>query len=367
MISINLPLIGDEEVEAVTQVLRSGILTSGLGAGPKVTEFEKKFSELADAKHAIAMNTGTAALHAAVLSAIVKPGDEVILPSFTFVATVEAVVLSGANPIFVDIDPETYTIAPSNVEKAITRKTKAIMPVDLYGLPADVKPVKEIASKYGIAILEDAAQAHGAEYYGKPVGAFSDAACWSLYASKNITTGEGGVMTTNNVGMAETARMIRTHGEKAKYASQMLGCNYRMTEIQAAMGIVQIRKLGEFVTKRRLNAERLSDILKRTDRLQLPHDSTTRRHSWYLYTVRLKDSNETVRNRIVAELRKKGIGAEVYYSNPVHMMPYYSRRFGSCKLTETERAAKQVFSLPVHPGVTEEQIDYIGNTLLSLL
>ena len=367
MIPINLPKIGEEEVEAVVKVLRSGPLTNALGAGPMVTQFEKKFAEFAGVKHAIAVNTGTAALHEAVVAAGVKHGDEVILPSFTFVATAEAVVMAGGKPVFTDIDPETYNISPAAIQKAVTRKTKAIMPVDLYGLPADIKPIREIADEHDLAVVEDAAQAHGATCDGKSTGALADAACWSLYASKNMTTGEGGVITTNNDELAETLHMLRTHGEKAKYTSMMLGYNYRMTEIQAAIGIVQLAKLPAFVAKRRGNARMLTSLLAKAEKLRLPHEPKGLGHSWYLYTVKLKKSAETERNKIVAELKNKGIGAEVYYANPVHLMPYYRDSFGKRELPETEKAAKQVFSLPVHPCVTEEQVEYIGDTLLQLL
>ena len=247
MIPINMPKIGEEEVQAVVKVLRSGMLTSGLGAGPMVTEFEKNFAKFAGVKHAVAVNTGTAALHSAIAAVGVKQGDEVILPSFTFVATAEAVVLAGAKPVFADIDAETYNLSPSAAEKSITKKTKAILPVDLYGFSADIYRIHEIADKHGLALVEYAAQAHGATYAGKPAGCFADAACWSLYASKNITTGEGGVITTENDQIAETLRMIRTHGEKAKYASLILGNNYRMSEIQAAIGNVQSEKLPSFL------------------------------------------------------------------------------------------------------------------------
>jgi perosamine synthetase len=367
LIPINLPKIGEEEVEAVAKVLRSGLLTQALGAGPMVTQFEKKFAEFAGVKHAIAVNTGTAALHSAIVGAGVKQGDEVILPSFTFVATAEAVVMAGGKPVFADIDPQTYNVSPAEVEKAITKKTKAIVPVDLYGLPADIKPIREIAAEHGLAVVEDAAQAHGATYAGKPAGVFADVACWSLYASKNMTTGEGGVVTTGNDEMAEMVRLMRTHGEKAKYASLMLGYNYRMSEIQAAIGFVQLEKLPAFVAKRRENARRLTMLLAKTEKLQLPHEPKGREHSWYLYTVRLKNATENERNKIVEELRKRDIGATVYYINPVHLMPCYRDSFGRRKLPETEKAAKQVFSLPIHPGVTEEQVDYIGKTLLHLL
>jgi dTDP-4-amino-4,6-dideoxygalactose transaminase len=367
LIPINLPKIGEEEVEAVVKVLRNGPLTNALGAGPMVTQFEKKYAEFAGVKRAIAVNTGTAALHSAIVAAGVKAGDEVILPSFTFVATAEAVVMAGGKPVFTDIDPETYNISPTATAEAVTRKTKVIVPVDLYGLPVDIKSIREIATEHDLVVVEDAAQAHGASYDGKPAGFFADVACWSLYASKNMTTGEGGVITTNKNEMAETMRLIRTHGEKAKYASLMLGYNYRMTEMQAAIGLVQLEKLPAFVAKRRGNAQRLTKLLAKTEKLRLPHEPEGRQHSWYLYTVGLKDAAEDERNKIVAELKKKGIGAEVYYANPVHLMPYYWDSFGERNLPETERAAKRVFSLPIHPSVTEEQIDYIGETVLHLL
>ena len=367
MIPINLPKIGEEEIQAVVKVMRSGYLTNGLGAGPVVTQFENNFAKFAGAKHAVAVNTGTAALHAAIAAVGVTLGDEVILPSFTFVATAEAVVLAGGKPVFTDIDAETYNLSPAAVEKNITKKTKAIVPVDLYGLSADMEPIREIADKQGLAVVEDAAQAHGLTYKGKPPGAFADAACWSLYASKNMTTGEGGVVTTNDEKTAEVTRMVRTHGEKAKYASEILGCNYRMSEIQAAIGVVQLEKLPAFVAKRTENAQRLTEILSKTEKLCLPHEPEGGKHSWYLYTVRLYKGTESERNKILDELHKKGIGAEAYYVNPVHQMPYYLNSFGTRKLPETEKAAKQVFSLPIHPGVTEEQVDFIGKTLLQLL
>ena len=367
MIPINLPQIGEEEIDAVVKVMRTRMLTSGLGAGPMVTQFEKAFAKFAGAKHAIAVNTGTAALHAAVAAAGVKAGDEVILPSFTFVATAEAVVLAGGRPVFADIDPETYNLSPDEVDKAITQKTKAIVPVDLYGLSADMKPIREVANKHGLAIVEDAAQAHGTLYKGKPPGAFSDAACWSLYASKNMTTGEGGVVTTNDDKVAEVTRMVRTHGERAKYTSEMLGCNYRMSEIQAAIGSVQLQRLPGFVAKRSANAERLTKILSESKRLCLPSEPEDGKHSWYLYTARIYRGEMNERDKILDELHKKGIGAEAYYVNPVHTMPFYHSNFGTRRLPETEKAAKQVFSLPIHPCVTEEQIDFIGKTVLQLL
>ena len=367
MIPINLPQIGEEEIEAVVKVMRSGILTNALGMGPNVVDFESNYAKFAGVKHAIAVNTGTAALHAALMALDLKTGDEVILPSFTFVATAEAVVLAGANPVFADVDPETFNLAPQAVEKALTKKTKAILPVDLYGLPADIKPIKEIAKKHGLFVVEDCAQSHGAIYEDKPAGAWADIACWSLYAAKNIGTGEGGVVTTDDDELAEKVRMIRTNGEKIKYYSLRLGTNYRMTEIQAAIGKVQLGRLPDFLEKRTANASRLSHNLRETDKLQLPPTLKNMKASWYLYTVRVKGATEEKRNGIIKSMQDKGIGVAAYYPNPVHQMPYYRENFGNFDLPETQKAAKQVLSLPIHPAVTSEQIDFIAKTLTDLL
>ncbi|MEM1589845.1 MAG: DegT/DnrJ/EryC1/StrS family aminotransferase [Candidatus Bathyarchaeia archaeon] len=366
MIPINAPQIGEEEIEAVVKVLKSGVLTHGLGAGPMVKKFEEAFAKFVEAKHAVAVNSGTAALHMAVVAAGIKRGDEAILPSFTFVATAETVVMAGAKPVFVDINPETYTIPSEEVEKAVTKKTKAIIAVDLYGAPADMKPLREIADKHGLTLIEDAAQAHGAIYEGKPVGAHADVACWSFYASKNMTTGEGGMITTNDDELAEKLRLIRCHGERQKYMSTLIGHNYRMPEIEAAIGLVQLKKLHGFLARRRENAERLTAKLCKAEKLQLPKEQPHCRNSWYLYTVRIKDASREKRDTLVEKLKSRGVGAEVYYPWPIHTMPPY-RKFKRLGLTETEKASEQVFSLPVHPGVRNEQIDYIAETVLSLI
>jgi dTDP-4-amino-4,6-dideoxygalactose transaminase len=366
MININQPQIGKEEMEAVVRVLETGILTHGLGAGPKVIEFERLFGKFMKVKYAIALNSGTAALHSSLAAAGIRPGDEVVLPSFTFVATAEVIVFKGAKPVFVDINTDTYTICAEKIEKAITKKTTAIMPVDLYGMPADMKPIREIADKHGLRIIEDAAQAHGASYMGKPPGAFADAACWSFYGSKNMTTGEGGMITTDDDEIAETARVMRSHGEKEKYMSMMLGHNYHMPEIEAAIGCVQLKKLPRFVAKRRANVARLTRILEKSKKLQVPLEPKGFRSGWYLYTVKLKNAKAQKRNALVEKIRQKGIGAFVCYVNPIHLMPYY-RKFAKHRLPVTETASKQVFSLPVHPGVTPKQIDFIGAAVLRLL
>lgn len=326
-------------------------------------QFEDGFTNFVEAKHAIAVNSGTAALHSALWAADIKSGDEVIAPSFTFIATAEAIALSGAKPVFVDIDPQTYNIDPEKIEAAITEKTRAIMPVDLYGLSAEMDTIKEIAQCHNLIIIEDAAQAHGATYKGKPPGSFADMACWSFYASKNMTCGEGGMVTTNSDEHAETLRLIRSHGEKEEYVSTVLGHNYRMPEIEAAIGIVQLKKLPTFLEKRRRNAKLLTKKLAETKKkLVLPNEPKGYLHSWYLYTTRLQRGNADVRDKIVDGLRKKGVGAGVYYHAPIHRMPYY-RQFGRFHLPNTEKIAQQVFSLPIHPGVTATEINYVAESL----
>jgi len=357
-----MPQIGREEINMVTKVLKSRVLTGRLGSGPMVARFEKDFAKFVRAKHAIAVNTGTAALHLALWAAGVKTNDEVIVPSFTFISSAESVALTGARPVFVDVDPKSYNIDPKKIEAAITEKTMAIMPVDLYGLSAEIDKMKEIAEKHNLAVIEDAAQAHGASYKGKPPGYYADMACWSFYASKNMTTGEGGMITTNNDKHAKLLRAMRSHGETQEYVSSMLGLNYRMPEIEAAIGIAQLKKLPTFIEKRRRNARLLTERLVGTKQLVLPTEPKGYKHSWYLYTVRIRKGDAEVRDKIVEDLRKHGVSASVYYHTPIHLMPYY-QQFGKYRLPTTERIAQQVFSLPIHPGVTTKETDYIAKTI----
>jgi dTDP-4-amino-4,6-dideoxygalactose transaminase len=270
MIPINKPSLTYEEVRAVVRVLRSGILTSKSGSGPNVLHFEAVFSKFVGTRYAAAMNSGTAALHAALLAAGVGEGDEVVVPSLTFVATAEAVVLTGAKPVFVEIDPNTYCIDPEEIEAALTSRTKAVIPVHLYGLTGDMDRIMGVAKNNHLVVIEDAAQAHGAEYKGRQAGSLGDMACFSFYGSKNMVTGEGGMVTTNSSEYNETLRHLRNHGEARRYQSTMLGHNYRMPEMEAALGAVQLMKLPEFVESRRRNAAYLMEKLKSVDPLQLP-------------------------------------------------------------------------------------------------
>ncbi len=369
LIRINQPFLGKEEIDSAVEVLRSGILTDKSGMGPRVLEFERSFARYVGAKHAVAVVNGTAALHAALLAAEVGSDDEVILPSFTFVGAVNAVMLAGAIPVFADIDKDGYCLRVDSVEEAVTRKTKAIIPTDLYGLPSDMKPMMELAKGKGITVIEDAAQAHGAQYDGKRVGSIADMTCFSFYAAKNITTGEGGMITTNDDEYAQALRMIRSHGEQRPYWTVRLGHNYHMTEIAAAIGQAQLKKLPSFLEKRKKNAELATEKLEMSGKLILPREQESRKHAWYVYTVRLRGVNAAKRNKIVDKLWNKNIEAAVYYSTPVHSTPFYrdSNVARRGKLPETEKASRQVFSLPVHPRLGEDDIDYVSETLRKII
>lgn len=365
MIPINRPLIGTDEIKHVTKVLKSEKLTEKSGSGHYVTQFEQAFAKWVGAKYAVAVSSGTAALHAALMTAGLRAGDEVVVPSFSFVATVEAVILAEGKPVFVDINPDTYCMDPESLEEQISGKTKAVIPVHLYGLACDMNPILKLAREQDLMVIEDAAQAIGAEYKGKKAGNLGDIACFSFYATKNLTTGEGGMITTNTKEYAETVRAIRNHGEQEEYRTTMLGHNYRMPEVAAAIGFVQLSRLSRFLERRRKHAEALGDELSGLEKLKLPIEPEGHRHSWNVYTIRLRGANAGERNRLVEKLREKRIGAAVYYPVPVHLMPYYRERYGydSGMLPKTETAARQVFSLPINPGVAGDDIGYMTAVL----
>ncbi len=366
ILKINQPIIGEEEIEAVIAVLKSGNLTERSGFGPNVLEFERNFAKFVDAKYAVAMNSGTSAIHAALLAAGVGPGDDVLIPSFTFSSTASSVLLTGARPIFADIDPRTFCINIDTINDAITERTRAIIPVHLYGLPADMDPIKEIAHHQDVILIEDAAQAHGASYKERKIGSIGDMTCFSFYAGKNMTTGEGGMVTTNDETYAETLRTIRIHGEERPYWVTRVGHNYRMTEIAAAIGICQLMKLPRFLKKRRENAKKLIEELSNLEKIDLPIQFDDREHAWYLFTVRLKGKYARRRGKILQKLRSKRINAAVYYETPVHLLPLY-RKIIKVVLPETERVSREIFSLPIHPKVNFDDIAYISEILKKII
>lgn len=353
-IPINTPIFGKEEIDAVKAILLEKSLTSSENAGGRqVQEFEKLLSTFVKSKYAIAMNSGTAALQAALYALDIKKGDEVLIPSFTFVATANAVVSVGAIPVFVDI-LENYTMDPADLRKKITKKSKAIIPVHLYGNVAYMDEIMEIANKYDLEIIEDACQSLGSTYKGRHSGTFSRLGCFSMYAAKVITSGEGGAIVTDDKKLFEKLRMIRNHGMLHGYDTRILGFNLRLPEISAAIAKVQMKKLSKFLTQRRKNAKILTEILSDLP-IILPYERNDERVNWYLYTISTKN-----RDKIMRKLNAKGIGAFPYYSTPVHKVPFYNK---SVKLAVTEWAASNILSLPVHPLVNNENLCQISKIL----
>ena len=280
-VPIAKPIIGDEEIENVVEVLKSGMIAQG----PKVAEFEQKFAEWVGAKYGIAVNSGTAALHTALLACGIGEGDEVITTPFTFIASGNSIVYTGAKPVFADIDLKTYTLDPDSIEDLITENTKAILPVQLYGQSANMDKINELAEKYGLIVIEDAAQAHGATCNGKKVGSMGDMACFSFYPTKNMTTSEGGIITTDDEDLAEKARIFRAHGATVRYHHDEIGYNFRMTDISAAIGLAQLEKIDEFNEKRIANAAYLNEGLKDVDGVVTPYCAYDSKHVYHQYPI----------------------------------------------------------------------------------
>lgn len=358
-IPINVPIIENEEINAVRSVLIEKSLTSAANAGGKrVQEFEKLLSSYVGSRYTVAVNSGTAALQTSLYALDIKKGDEVLLPSFTFVATANSVVSVGAKPVFVDILPENYTIDPEDLRKKITKKTKAIIPVHLYGNFAYMQEISEIADRYNLEIIEDAAQSLGTTYKNKHSGTFSRIGCFSMYAAKVVTSGEGGAVVTDEKQLFEKLRKIRNHGMVHGYDSRILGLNLRLPELSAAIAKTQMKKLPKFLKKRKRNATILTELLSDLD-FVLPLERNDVKVNWYLYTISTKN-----RDKLLKQLNSKGIGATAYYSMPVHRTPFYSKKMN---LPITDWAASTVLSLPVHPLVTENNLHYISKTIHQLV
>lgn len=351
-VPIAKPIIGEEEIENVVEVLKSGMIAQG----PKVMEFEEKFANWIGAKYGIATNSGTSALHVALLACGIGEGDEVITTPFTFIASGNAIVYTGATPVFADIDLDTYTIDPDKIEDLITDKTKAILPVQLYGQAADMDKIREIAEKHDLKIIEDAAQAHGAEYNGEKVGTLGDMACFSFYPTKNMTTSEGGMITTNDGELAKKAQMFRAHGASERYHHDEIGYNFRMTDIAAAIGLAQLNVIDEFNNKRISNANYLNEQLKDVEGIVTPKSPDNYKHVYHQYTILVEKGN---RDDWVEFLTNKGIGTGIHYPIPLYNQPIYKKLGieGDCPLAE--KAADNVISLPVHPSLTKEDLDLV--------
>jgi perosamine synthetase len=349
MIPAARPLIGAEEREAVDRVLRSGMIAQG----PEVQGFEAEFAELVDGRHCVAVNSGTSALHLGLLAAGIRAGDEVIVPSFSFAATANAVCLAGAEPVFVDIDPASFCIDPDAVAAAVTPRTTAVMPVHLYGHPADMRALQAIADRHGLALVEDAAQAHGARLDGRPVGSFGAVAAFSFYPTKNMTTGEGGMIVTGDERVARQARLLRNQGMEQRYRNEVIGFNTRMTDIAAAIGRVQLTKLAAWTERRRGVAAQLDAALGALEGLVVPPVDSDAFHVYHQYTIRVRSDRDGFRQR----LSDAGVGSGVYYPTPIHELPSFGLEL---ELPETSRAAAEVVSLPVHPALSDEDVDAIA-------
>jgi len=339
--------LGEQERAAVERVLASGMLAQG----PEVAAFEAEFAEHVSDWPCVAVNSGTSALLLALLALGIGPGDEVIVPSFSFAATANAVVLAGARPVFVDIELGHFCIDVDAVAAAITTRTAAVIPVHLYGHSAAMDEIGEIAARHGLAIIEDAAQAHLGTLRGRPVGTFGAAAAFSFYPTKNMTSGEDGLVVCADDAIARKIRLLRNQGMERRYANEIVGFNLRMTDLHAAIGRVQLRGLPEWTAQRRRNAKYLTEGLVAGPELVLPRVAADAGPVWHQYTVRVPE-----RDRLVAALGGRGIETGVYYPTPIHRLPAYGLELD---LPATDQAAAEVLSLPVHPTLSTEQIDHV--------
>ena len=349
-IPIARPVIGEEEADAVKEVLFSGRLAQGA----KVEEFEEAFARYIGTKYAVAVSSGTAALHLALLAHGIGEGDEAITTPFTFIATANSILFTGAKPVFVDIDEKTFNIDPQLIEEKITPKTKAIIPVHLYGQPCEMDEITAVARRHGLAVIEDACQAHGAEYKGKKAGSFGTG-CFSFYPTKNMTTGEGGIITADDPDVAKKAKMLRNHGQKERYHHVMLGFNLRMTDVAAAIGLCQLRKLDQFNEQRMRNAQSFTEALRNVKGLVAPYVSPNVKHVFHQYTIRVTDEFGVARDALRQELARRGIGTEVYYPLPIHRQPLYLELGYEEHLPRSEQTAGEVISLPVHPALEAQE------------
>lgn len=364
MIPLSKPLIEDEEIKAVMDVLKSGMLAQG----PKVEELEGQFKNLCKTKYAVAFSNGTTAIHSSVRALGISHGDEVITVPFTFVATANPVLMEGGKIVFVDVREDDFNIDPTKIEEKITDKTKAIIPVDLYGQPYDYESVKKIADKYGLKILEDACQAIGAIRNGKMTGQLGDVAAFSLYATKNIATGEGGMITTDNEKIMESVKLYRHHGqsESQRYEYIEIGHNYRLTDVLAAIGVEQMKKIDRIIKTRQENAKNLTEGLSSVKGIIVPKILKGNTHVFHQYTIRVTDEYGHSRDELMEHLKESEIGCGVYYPKPLHMHSHFMKMgYKEGDFPVSEMLSKQVLSLPVNPFVTSKDVEKIVEVIES--
>lgn len=349
MITIARPWIGEEEKQAVLEVLDSGQLAQG----PKVQQFEEEFAAWSGAKYAVAVVNGTAALHLALLAHEIGAGDVVITSPFSFIASASCVALAGAQVRFSDIEPQYFTVDPEMIRRQITPRVRAIIPVHLFGQMCDMTAIHEIAEQHGIAVIQDACQAHGATLYGHKIGEFGTA-CYSFYPTKNMTTGEGGMVTTDNPVIADRLRLLRNHGMRQRYFHESLGYNLRMMDLQAAIGLVQLRRLDSWNAQRKANATYLTEGLRDIPGMIPPQIRTGAEHVFHQYTIQIPN-----RDAVAQEMQRAGVGTGIYYPVPIHRQQPFAQEGQHTHLPISEASAENVLSLPVHPSLSLDDLDTI--------
>lgn len=364
MIPIAEPSLGEKELEYLTDCLKSGWISS---LGGYIVRFEEKFSRYCGARYGLATSSGTTALHLALATLGIGPGDEVLIPTLTFIATANAVVYCGAKPVFVDSEPSTWNMDPSRIEEKITPRTRAIIPVHVYGHPCDMDPILEIARMHGLFVIEDAAEAHGAQYKGRKVGSLGDFGCFSFYGNKIITTGEGGMVLTNDEKLAKKASLLRDHAmsEEKRYWHLEIGFNYRMTNLQAAIGLAQMEKIESFIEKKRQNAALYNQLLSGVRGLSLPCEAEWARSVYWMYSVLIEDDFGLSRDEVMARLREKGIDTRPFFY-PLHTQPPYYVNEKKESYPVAEEMARKGINLPSAVTLNREEIAYIAETITSL-
>lgn len=361
---INLPAqfqeIKSEILSEIVNVLENANFT----LGPKVASFEKDFASFCNVNYAVGVNSGTDALHFALRALNVKAGDEVILPAHTFVATVEAVLHCGATPVLVDVDPESYTMDPQKIVEKITRKTKAIIPVHLYGQMADMDAIAKIAQEYNLQVVEDACQAHGALYKGKSAGSIGNIGCFSFYPGKNLGAyGDGGACITNNIEIARKIRLLRDHGSEEKYVHELVGYTSRLHALQAAILSVKLRHLAEWNSKRIAIAQNYSELLSEVPELKVPFVPSYNKHVFHLYVVQVEQ-----RNKVINYLKSEGIQTMIHYPTPLHLQKAYTNLgYKKGDFPVSEALCNKVVSIPIYPELTEQQVSYVCDSLCEAL
>lgn len=357
------PYIGKREEKYVLEVLRSGTLS----IGPKIQEFEKKFAQFVGAKYACAVSSGTSGLHLALIAAGIKNGDEVITSPFSFIASANVILYVGAKPVFVDVDPRTGNIAPKEIEKAITKKTKAILPIHIFGQPADMGAIMKIAKKHKLVVIEDACESLGAVYKGKMAGTFGQSGVFAFYANKQMTTGEGGMIVTDDRAIDKLCRSLRNQGRTPDMQwldHKYLGYNYRMDEMSAALGLAQIEKIDFLIKKRQeLAGWYAKELIKISSLVEIPSSSPETIHTWFVYVVRIKNAR-IQRDRVIRDLAKKGVSSKPYLPS-IHLFSFYKDRFGydAGDFPISENISASVLALPFYIGLTRRDIKNIVETL----